>query len=156
MDHHKKSISIALIRKLGIEGWRWLAKWDERNHYFDFITSECLEGESAREAISREVAWELDVNRGRDILICNMAQSNLNLFEVLPGDHHETALKVAFYNVELYRKQAVQKVNENGELAWLTSQEICDGQTHDKIAMNPKLTYLIQRSQVIQHWESST
>lgn len=156
MDRQVKSISIGLIRHLGDEGWRWLARWDSRKRHFDFITADCLEGESPREAISREVAWALDLNRGRDILVCNMAQSNLEFVERFPGDQHETIVKIAFYNVELYRKGAVAVVNAVSENAWMTSQEICEGKTKENLPLNPFLTQLVSKSGVIQHWESST
>lgn len=154
-DLPKRNISIGLIRRMGEDGWRWLARWNQQQGCFDFIATDCLEGESAREAISREVAWVLDLNRGRDILVCNMAQSNLEFIDCLPGQNHKTKMKVAFYNVELYRSGAVERVNTDAENAWLTSQEICDGQTKDNLALNPMLHFLIKKSGVIQHWESS-
>ena len=155
-DLPTKDISIALIRRLSDEGWRWLARWDNRQSCFDFVTALRLEGESAREAISREVAWTLDLNRGRDILVCNMAQCNLEFIDYLPGDNFETKTKVAFYNVELYGSEAVERVNSVAENAWLTSQEICDGRTSEQLPLNPLLAYLVAKSGVIQHWESST
>ena len=156
MDLQQKNISIGLIRKLTDAGWRWLSLWNARQNYFDFITADCIEDESPRESISREVSWTLQLDRGRDILVCNMAQCNLDFVAQIPGDNFETAMKVAFYNVELYRKDAVRQVDLIKDVAWLTSQEICEGRTTDNLAMNPELTYLIARSQVIQHWESST
>lgn len=155
-DLPTKDISIGLIRRLGDGGWRWLARWDKKGKFFDFVTTECLEGESAREAISREAAWTLNLNRGRDILVCNMAQSVLEFVDCLPGDDFETQIKVEFYNVELYRSGTVDEVNEVAENAWLTSQEICAGRTKENLPLNPLLTRLIARSGVIQHWESST
>jgi len=155
MDSPRYNISIGLIRKFTENGWRWLASWNASKNYFDFITSECLEDESSREAITREVAWTLGLDRGRDILVCNMAQSNLEFVDKIPGDKFAAEMKVAFYNVELYRENAVRQVDALSNTAWLTSQEICEGKTSDNLLMNPRLTYLIARSQVIQHWESS-
>ncbi len=154
-DLPTRNISIGLIRRMREDGWRWLARWNQPRGYFDFVTADCLEGETAREAIGREVAWVLDLDRSRDILVCNMAQCNLQFVECLPGQTMETSMKVAFYNVELYRSNAVEKVNSNTENAWLASQEICDGRTKDNLLLNPILKYLVGKSGVIQHWESS-
>ena len=146
--------AISLIRTLTPEGWKWLAVWDARKKHFDFIAGFCLEDESARETIGREVSWRLNLQRGRDILVSNMAQANLERVEFESSDAELAGVRVEFFNVQLYRKKVVQQLKENPDVRWLDSGEICDGKTKIGLSFNPFVTKLINRSEVIQSWES--
>jgi len=118
------------------------------------VAGDRLQGESFREAILREVAWQLNVDRN-DFLTSKMAQLNLEFIETLPHASIETHYHVAFYNVEVYRPAVIEIIQNRTELAWVTSEEICDGKTKLGVPFDPTLSYLINRSAVIQHWESA-
>jgi hypothetical protein len=102
----------------------------------------------------REVAWQLDVSRN-DFLTSQMAQLNLEFLETLPHASIEMHYHVAFYNVEAYRPAVIKIIQSRTELAWVTSEEICNGRTKLGVPFDPTLSYLINRSAVIQHWESA-
>ena len=150
------SLSISLVRKLTADGFRWLAYWNESRNYFDFVIGQRLENEPFRETALRETAWELGLDRSRDFLVSNMAQANLSFDGYLPDVKEKSNVSVAFYNVEIYRDDALYRVNEDSRNIWLTSQEVCSGRTDDFQPLNPLLTFLIHKSQAVQHWESST
>lgn len=145
--------SIALIRKPTEHRTSWLARWQDRGRWFDFIMAEPLGDESFRECIDREVGWVLDLERERDYLVSNMAQINLDFSDALPGDAHETQILVAFYVVDLYRKSAWQKVDADRENFWLTAEQIYAGHAQDGRPINPNLRFLIRHSEVIQPWQ---
>ncbi len=133
---------------------RWLAVYRKDSRCLSFVSGDRLEGESFREAIMREVAWELDVDR-KGFLTSKMAQLNLEFRETLPHSSTETHYHVAFYNVEVYRPAVIEMIQSRNDLIWVTSEEICNGATKLGVPFDATLTYLIKRSAVIQHWESA-
>ncbi len=121
-----------------------------------FIIGDRLQQESFRETAIREVAWELDIDRNRDFLVSNMAQMNLEFIDQIPGQFDKTHVVVSFYNVEIYRKSVVQKLREDPRNIWVSSEEICSGVSRQGPPFDPIVPYLINRSNVIQYWESSS
>ena len=146
-------IGVALIRNLN-ERVRWLGKLDQTKKQVNFVIAKRLEKESWREAVTREVAWELEIDRKRDFLVSNMAQLNIQLDMVLPSDSEPTNIACAFYNVELYRKSVVEEVDQNENFIWLTSHDICNGKTASGIELDWLVYTLIEETDVIQYWES--
>ncbi len=149
----KMELVVALIRKID-DRVQWLGKYNASRLQVDFVTAHRLERESWRETILREVSWELDIDRKRDFVVSSMAQLNINFATALPGQADITQVAAAFYNVELYRKAVLDKINANSGFVWLTSTEICDGMTEDGIKVDPLVVLLNEEAQVIQHWES--
>ncbi len=150
---YRKGIALARNFDTG-KMLRWLAVYRKESRSLNFVIADRLEGESFREAIMREVAWELDVDR-KAFLTSKMAQLNLEFMETLPHSSVETHYHVAFYNVEVYRPALLEMIQSRTDLIWVTSEEICNGATDLGVPFDPTLTYLINRSQVIQHWESA-
>ena len=147
--------AIALVRNFDTgKMLRWLAVYRKQSRSLNFVTADRLEGESFREAILREVAWQFDVDRN-DFLTSKMAQLNLEFMETLPHSSIETHYHVAFYNVEVYRPKVMEMIHSRTDLVWVTSEEICNGETRLGVPFDPTLNYLINRSAVIQHWESA-
>lgn len=150
---NKLEIGVALIRKIDQRA-RWLGKFNRSKEQIDFVVAERLENESWRESVMREVAWTLDIDRKRDFVVSNMAQLNIQVSALLPGCSEGTNIACAFYNFEFYRKAAVEKVDQNKDLVWLTSNEICNGVSEDGIELDPLILILNEEANVIQHWES--
>ena len=150
------SLAVALIRKNVDQKLSWLTTLDPPGKQLDFVIGKRLEDESFRETTIREVAWALQLDRTRDFLVSNMAQMNLQFVDRLPGLFETSRIQVAFYNVEIYRKEVVQSLDAQPDRIWVNSKEICDGVTHCGRVFNPLVPYLINRSNVIQHWESSS
>lgn len=148
-------IAVALVRKIDKQ-IRWLGILDAEKKQVDFVVAQRLEKESWRESVTREVAWKLELDRHRDFIVSNMAQINSEFEAVLPGNSETTKIACTFYNVELYRKSTVLKVEQDEHLIWLTSNEICNGATQDGIPLNPLIVLLNEHVKVIQHWESDT
>ena len=147
---------IALIRNFNTGNMlRWLGVYNRSTQTINFITGERLEGESFRESVRREVAWNLDVDRNSDFLASKMAQLNLEFVESLIDGHDARHYHVAFYNVEVYREKVLDKIAARDDLIWVTSEEICAGKTKLGIQFDPVLKALIRKSEVIQHWESA-
>jgi hypothetical protein len=146
-------LSVALIRKID-DQVRWLGKISNSRKQIDFVTAQRLESESWRETITREVAWELDLDRKRDFIVSNMAQLNVEFSAMLPGHEEPTQIACAFYNVELYRKSVLQQIESKEGFIWLTSGEICDGISEIGIPLNPMIVILNEQANVIQRWES--
>lgn len=153
MEH--VSLSVALIRKTYNQSLRWLARLNPTSKKLGFVIGERLNMESFRETTIREVAWELLLDRQRDFLVSNMAQLNLEFVDRMPGHYDKSRVAVSFYNVEVYRKEVVEVLESDRANFWVTSEEICNGVTRDGRRFDPLVPYLINRSSVIQYWESS-
>ena len=146
--------AIGLVRNFDTGNMlRWLGVYSKQSRSLNFVTGDRLEGESFRETIVREVAWQLNVDR-KDFLTSKTAQLNLEFLETLPHTSVETHYHVAFYNVDVFRPAVIEAIQSRSEFAWVTSEEICDGKTKLGVPFNQTLSYLINRSAVIQHWES--
>lgn len=143
-------IAIALVRRYDQhQNLQWLSLWDSRQKHFDFIWGTRLEKESFRETVTREVAWQLDINRN-EFLVSNMAQLNFEMIDQLPGDSTERPIAVSFYPVDLYRRKTREKLEQREGMAWLTSSDLYRAQTSNGSSICPRLLYLIEKSQVIQ------
>ena len=151
----KVSLAVTLIRSTSNQTLRWLARLNEFTMQLEFVVGERLEKESFHETAIREVAWELDLDRTRDFLVANMAQHNLEFVDQLPGWFSKNHLLVSFYNVEIYRREVLDALEQDSRNFWVTSDEICKGVTQCGCRFDPIIPYLINRSNVIQHWESS-
>jgi hypothetical protein len=150
------SLSVALIRKTYNQSLRWLARLDPATRQLVFVMGTRLEEESFRESAIREVAWELRLDRQRDFLVSNMAQMNLEFIDRIPGRADKSHLRVSFYNVEVYRREVVELLENDRRNFWVTSEEICNGKTQGGRRFDPLVPYLVNRSSVIQYWESSS
>ena len=65
--------SLALIRHPKAREWEWLLRWSDERGQFETLTAARLESESFREALDREIAWQLDLRRSKDYIISSMA-----------------------------------------------------------------------------------
>ena len=149
----KLEVGVPLIRKIS-DRVEWLGRINRSKQQIEFLMANRLEKESWRDAIMRDVAWELDLDRKLDMLVSKMAQLHLEFDAVLPGQVDSTRVICAFYNIEFYRKSAKAKVEANQDFIWLTSTEICAGVTDEGMPIDPLLLFLNGRAQVIQHWET--
>ena len=148
-------LAIALIRKDDSGQAAWLVKRGIDPPELSFIMANRLEGESMRESVTREVAWELGLDRSRDLLVSNMAQLNLEFVGPLPDRQHSTLNRVSFFNVFIYRKRQIEVFSEHQDFRWVNASEICEGLSQDGIPFSPLATRLIVDAGVIQTWESN-
>ena len=150
----KIELAIALIRNSSSGTPRWLVKQTDSGSKPNLIIGHRLERESFRETVAREVSWELSLERKRDFLVANMAQINLEFVDRLPGNDEKSHIAVSFYNVEMYRAKVLGQLSVDPSVSWIDSVAICDGVTREGQILDPIVPYLINRSSVIQHWES--
>lgn len=146
--------SVALIRKVKNGKNLWLAReCPDRPGVLGFISAQRLERESFRETIRREAAWVLELDAKRDLLVSNMAQLNLEFVACLPQDSVDSHVAVSFFLVEIYGKEATETVLADDRNHWLTSAEVCAGQTLSGQALDPRLIFLLDRAKVINAWD---
>ncbi|MBL8891374.1 MAG: hypothetical protein JNL67_15450 [Planctomycetaceae bacterium] len=145
-------LGLALIRQRASEGSMWLTQASKNQPMLSFVSGSRLEGESFRETISREVAWQLDLERNREFLVANMAQIDLEFEGAIPGQPDLTRLHVAFYSVDLYRSAARQRIAKRDDLVWVPSSVLCEAERFSGWLINPFHQSLIHRSKVIESW----
>lgn len=141
--------SIALIRHPLRPEQEWLGVFDERRRFYSFITAERLNQESWRECLDRELSWTLDLNRGKDYLISHMARLHFEESHVDPetGDEVERALE--FYVVDPYGRRGRAAFEQLDGVRWLTNEELRQAVTSDNVDIDPWLTDLLRRTDLI-------
>ena len=140
--------SIALIRHPEELEKLWLAFWDEPRGRFDFVTAERLEGDSFRECLDREIAWALDIRRGKDYIVSSMARLHLEIPSENEGSEDDLHM-IEFFVADLYGKRGREAVRGNDKLHWLMSSEVLDGETEDGRPLNPQLVAWLRQADVI-------
>jgi len=145
MDH--LTGSIALIRHPTHLENQWLSYWNIARRYYDFVIAERLDSESFRESLDREVAWVLDIRRGKDYVISRQARLHLDFPIDSEADH--MFAEVEFYIVDLYGKSGRASVELNKQLCWLDSEEVLSGKASDAQCVNPELVKLLNNADVI-------
>lgn len=146
--------SVALIRRVQDGKNLWLARASrQRPNVLNFVSAPRLESESFRETIRREVAWVLDVDPQRDLLVSNMAQLNLEFVACLPEDEADSHVAASFFLVEIYGRSTMQKIEEDAKNRWLTSAEVCAGYLASGEELDPRLVFLLDRAKVINAWD---
>lgn len=145
--------SIALLRHPEQLEELWLAHWDARGQCYDFVTAQRLEKDSFRECLDREIAWQLELRRGKDYLISSMARLHLDLELELPDDQSEDGSDlrpaVEFYIVDLYGRAGRATIEANSNLRWLSGREVLAGTTADGKNVAPGLVTLLKMADVI-------
>lgn len=139
--------SIALLRHPEHLEDQWLTYWDVGRKYYDFVTAERLDDESFRECLDREIAWVLDIRRGKDYIISSQARLHLDI--PIESETDDTFFVVEFYIADLFGKSGRASVELNKQLRWLNSDEVLSGQTSDGVPVNPSLVELLNKADVI-------
>ena len=114
------------------------------------MTAERLDDESFRECLDREIAWVLDLRRGKDYIVSSQARLHLDVPVEAADD--ETFFVVEFYIADLYGKASRGMVELNRDVSWLTSDEVLSGQTSKGVPVNPSLVELLNRADVIARY----
>ena len=144
-------LSIALVQKRSPAGNRWLVQRDTPGSSWQLIVSQRLESESFRETVTREVAWRLELDRHRDLLVSNMAQLSIEFEEQKRDERVHYAL--AFYNVQIYRSGALEQVEPRKDIQWLTAAEICSGETTCGESIDSRVVRWINQWKVLRPWQ---
>lgn len=143
-------VSIALIQKRDAGRTRWLLL--EKNDELQFIVSDCLESESFREAAIREVAWQLNLDRRRDILVANMSQLSIDFKEPTSfGCNRYVAL--AFYNVHVHKQRVVDLLSAKKSVVWVSAAELCAGICDKGRRIHPEIVGWINKYEVVRPWQ---
>ncbi|MFM7115525.1 MAG: hypothetical protein ACKO9H_05085 [Planctomycetota bacterium] len=142
----------ALVRKVENESIRWLTLRTGPGE-IDLIHGQRLEKESFRETASREVAWQLSLNRDSDFLISTMATLNMEYEGVLPGSCQPQHIAVAFFPVDVYRSEVLKRLDSDPRCLWLSSAELCRGVAPGGEVLSPIALQLINRFEIVQAWQ---
>ncbi len=143
--------SVALVKK--IEGnYHFLLSRKAGSDCWEFVVADRLNQESFRESVTREVAWQLDLDRKSDFIVSSMAQLSMEYVETRPdGSHQHVA--VAFYNVHIYQRAMPGLQTASATRQWLTAAEVCQGATSDDQPVDPQVVKWINKWSVVQPWQ---
>lgn len=127
----------------------WYSRWSHVRGHYDFITGERLNDESPRQVALRCVTEQLPL-RASDLLVANMAQVNYEFFDRQCGCDEPQHVCVAFYIVHLYRAAARAAIEKDPDGSWLSSAELLSGTSTDGKPVNPLLTWLLKRLDLVR------
>jgi len=127
----------------------WFGHWCYIGGHFDFVSAEREEGSVQRDVVKQAV---IDVFRlrDRDLLVANMAQINLEFHDQLLTEDGVWDVHVAFYIVNLYGQAARERLSQHPDGRWLTNEELIAGTTSDGLPVNPVLTALLRRADLLR------
>ena len=141
--------SIALIRNPDRPECEWLGIWNDRRQCYEFVSAERLESESWRECLDREIAWSLQLQRGKDYLISSMARLHFEETRVSINAEADLHVVVEFYIVDPYGRRGREAFGQLRQTRWLTNNELRAGLTVDGQLIAPELTTLLQKADLI-------
>jgi len=144
--------SVAFVLQRDETHTQMLLRRQQNPNQWNFIVGERLNKESFRESVTREVAWQLNLNRKSDFLVSNMAQLSMEYYET-NQDGSQQHIAVAFYNVHVYRRKLLETLSEDDSNRWVSAAEVCEGQTVDGQLIDPRVVNLINKWNVVQPWQ---
>ncbi|HRF01744.1 MAG TPA: hypothetical protein PLI18_14570 [Pirellulaceae bacterium] len=125
---------VALIRRMTDQGPEWLLRWNPTRECSELIEADRLSGETYREALYREIDWQLGLDRKKDYLMSSVPRLH---FELTPcGRVHpaktfepETANygRLELYAVEVYRAPTLERLAADEKNCWTRPIELLEG-----------------------------
>ncbi len=154
--------AFALIRRVVDEREQWLVRHHECSQTRKLISAERLEDESFREAIDREIAWGLNLERGKDYLLSSVPRLHMELMLKSPQEDATTVNPsapssprqlyfVEFYVADIYREKVLHQLSTDRSLVWLENHELRGGVCDDSTPIDPFQMKLIQKGELIPH-----
>jgi hypothetical protein len=144
--------SVALVQQTDGTQNKMLLNWHKDRNRWEFILADRLNKESFRESVTREVAWQLNLNRKSDFLVSNMAQLSMEFVETQP-DESQLHIAVAFYSVHIYRRSILELLVQEPSNRWMSAAEVCQGKTTDGQTIHPRVVTWINKWSVVQPWQ---
>lgn len=89
----------------------------------------------------------------QDFLVTTRADPNPESEPQLPGMSDPQHIAVAFYPVDVYQSEVLQKLSADERCLWLSSAELCAGRAPGGERMNPCTLTLLNRFEIVQAWQ---
>lgn len=137
--------AIALIRQFVDEQCLWLFR-REPNAPLRMIQAARLEKESYREVIEREVAWVLQLERGKDYIVSRVPRAHYQ--GVIEEGDHAAYYVIELYIVDLFGKRARAHLNQDPDNQWLSTAELLTADA-ETISIDPIQRRLLHLTEAI-------
>ncbi len=147
---HKSISSIALVRRMDQGRTRWLVRHHSCGDYYQLISATCLENESFRETIDRELSWACRLTRGKDYLLSSVPRLHMEVMLKSEGENVQ-AIFVEFYVADIYRDAVLAKLDEAEGFRWLSTDELRSGVTTDGQILDPLQSKLLAKADFLPH-----
>ena len=119
--------AIALVRGWFGKSQRWLVHQRPETEW-TLIETDRLEQESFREAISREIAWQLNLRRDKDYIVSSVPRLHLEMpaesRKTCGGVELPTVDVIEFYLVELFGRAARDTLDRNPDIDWWEADQL--------------------------------
>jgi hypothetical protein len=138
--------SIAMIRRFEDEKVLWLTRWHHTCQRLRLIRAPRLEHESWRECLDREIAWALQLRRGRDYIISRVPRLH---FDTILEQPHNCRYVTEFYVVDLYGRNGRTQACQDELNCWLSSDALLSGTSPDGRRIDEVDVELLNRSRIL-------
>lgn len=147
--------AIALVRRDRVNGGdEWLALWNAGRGCYQFVEAHRLEDETYRQSLLREIAWTTGLRTGKDFLVSGGPRAHLQFAETESCSAEPVWFIVEFFLVELMGRNHRHLLDENHELAWVTTEDIRAGRAGDGRPLCPRLLSLLKQADILVSYES--
>lgn len=116
--------AIALIRREAGSQTLWLAQWNESWKSFSFVGGHKHNDESFRECLIREIAEELGLHEGQEVLVASAPLEHLEYTDVSRRAGEQTEYVIELFDVALTGSGALRAIDANPANRWLSEPEI--------------------------------
>ena len=118
--------AVALIRRDGEGGSEWYAKPHPARGCLALPEAVKLDGETYRESLLREIAWDAGLDGTRDFVASSAPRAHVQFLDGREGDPAAVLWVVEFYLVELFRRGRA-KLADDAAAVWLKSADLRAG-----------------------------
>ena len=139
--------AVALVRRDGEGGSEWLSRPHPGRKCLALPEAVKLEGETYRESLLREVAWDARLDAKRDFVLSSAPRAHLQFADGCETDDAATLWVVQFYLVELFRRGRA-KLADDADAVWLKSTDLRAGGT-DTARLCPHQRMLLERADLL-------
>lgn len=137
--------AMALIRQFVEEQCLWLLR-RENNAPLRMIQAQRLEKESYREIIEREVAWVLNLERGKDYIVSSVPRAHYQ--GVIESGDHAAFYVIELFVVDLFGKRARTLLDRDPDNQWVSTEDLLIGH-EETISIDPIQRRLLHLTEAI-------
>ncbi len=141
----RSEASLALVRRIGVDGSRWLALWNVRWDAFHLVGGHRRPDEGFRDCLVREIYEELGLRDGLDCRVEPVPQAHLAYTAWSNHARAETDYTMELYTVTL-EDRAEPILGDNPAVRWLTESEIQYERCRDGRPVSPTMGFLIAKA----------
>lgn len=144
--------AVALIRREHEAQLWWLVQWNYESQRFHFVGGPKEGEESFRDCLDRQVSQGFDLRVGKDYIVSRGPRAHLQFTAISESTEEETQYVLELFDVQLFGKEAPEKIGSDSRNRWVTEEEILSGKTRDGEPISRLMTQLLSQADLFSEW----